>query len=93
MANKKQPYSWSKVLPGDIISFIIQIKIYWNNLVLILWLVLNPKLNVTLKDGKSTKQLIGIKIEESNKALLTLTKKQIKLFEQIGNLIPIRFKK
>ena len=88
MANKKQPYSWGKVKPGDIISFRYKSKSTGqprtNSI-----LVLNPKLNVTLKDGKSTKHLIGIKLEESNKALLTLTKKQIKLFEQIGNLIPL----
>ena len=88
MANKKQPHSWGKVKPGDIISFRYKSKstgkARTNSI-----LVLNPKLNVTLKDGKSTKHLIGIKLEESNKILLRLTKKQINLFEQIGNLIPL----
>ena len=59
MANKKQPHSWGKVKPGDIISFRYKSKstgkARTNSI-----LVLNPKLNVTLKDGKSTKHLIGI---------------------------------
>ena len=76
MANKKQPYSWGKVKPGDIISFRYKSKstgkAHTNSI-----LVLNPKLNVTLKDGKSTKHLIGIKLEESNKISLRLNQKQV----------------
>ena len=46
-------------------------------------------MNVTLKDGKTTKQLIGIKLEESNKISLRVNKKQITLLEQIGKFVPI----
>jgi len=88
MPNKKQPHSWGKVKPGDIISFRYKSKstgkARTNSI-----LVLNPKLNVTLKDGKSTKHLIGIKLEESNKISLRLNKKQVMLLEKIGNIIPI----
>ncbi len=47
-------------------------------------LVLNPSL---MKSGqlKTTTQLIGIKLEESNKMVLELTKKQIMILEQIGD--------
>ena len=47
-------------------------------------LVLNPKLQVRLKDGSTTKHLIGIKLEQSNKIQLRLTKRQITLLEKIG---------
>ena len=84
MANRKQPYSWGRVKPGDVISFRYKSKSTGKNLVQSI-LVLNPKLNVTLKDGKTTKHLIGIKLEESNKISLRLNQKQVKLLERIGD--------
>ncbi len=88
MANKKQPHNWGKVKPGDIISFRYKPK-SGNSPKTQTILVLNPRLNVTLKDGKTTKQLIGIKLEESNKISLRVNKKQITLLEQIGKFVPI----
>ena len=84
MANRKQPYNWRRVKPGDVISFKYKSKSTGKNLVQSI-LVLNPKLNVTLKDGKTTKHLIGIKLEESNKISLRLNQKQVKLLERIGD--------
>jgi len=48
-------------------------------------LVLNPRINVKLKDGTSTKHLIGIKLEESNKISLRLSQRQVMLLEKIGD--------
>ena len=59
MADKKQPYNWNRVKPGDIVSFRYKSKSTGKTRVQSL-LVLNPKLNVTLKDGTKTKHLIGI---------------------------------
>ena len=84
MANKKQPYNWNKVRPGDIISFRYKSKSTGKTKVQSI-LVLNPKLNVSLKDGTPTKHLIGIKLEESNKIQLRLTARQTTLLEKIGN--------
>ena len=84
MANRKQPYSWGRVKPGDVISFKYKSKSTGKTFVQSI-LVLNPRLNVTLKDGKTTKHLIGIKLEESNKISLRLTTRQVTLLEQIGN--------
>jgi len=84
MANKKQPYSWGRVSPGDVISFKYKSKSTGKSIVNSI-LVLNPKLNVTLKDGTSTKHLIGIKLEESNKISLRLNQKQVMLLEKIGD--------
>jgi len=84
MANKKQAYNWNRVEPGDIISFKYKSKSTGRSLVQSI-LVLNPRLNVTLKDGKTTKHLIGIKLEESNKVSLRLNQRQISLLEQIGD--------
>ena len=66
MANKKQPYNWPRVKSGDIISFRYKSKSTGKTRVQSV-LVLNPRINVKLKDGTSTKHLIGIKLEESNK--------------------------
>lgn len=84
MANRKQPYSWGRVKPGDVISFRYKSKSTGKTLVQSI-LVLNPRLNVTLKDGKTTKHLIGIKLEESNKISLRLTTRQVTLLEKIGD--------
>ena len=48
-ANKKRPYNWNFVKPGDIISFRYKSK-STGKLRTHSVLVLNPKLNVTLKD-------------------------------------------
>ena len=84
MANKKQAYSWGRVNPGDVISFKYKSKSTGKTRINSI-LVLNPKLNVTLKDGKTTKHLIGIKLEESNKISLRLNQKQVMLLEKIGD--------
>jgi len=88
VANKKQAYSWNRVTPGDIISFKYKSKSTGKSRVNSI-LVLNPRLNVTLKDGKSTKHLIGVKLEESNKISLRLTSKQVMLLEKIGDFVPL----
>ena len=84
MANKKQPYNWRRVKPGDIISFRYKSKSSGKTLTQSI-LVLNPKLNIKLKDNSTTKHLIGIKLEESNKIELRLTQRQVKLLEKIGD--------
>ena len=84
MAQKKQPYNWGKVKPGDIISFKYNSKSSDKSSRTQSILVLNPKLQVKLKDGTQTKHLIGIKIEESNAINLKLTSKVISLLEKIG---------
>jgi len=84
VANKKQPYNWGRVTPGDVISFKYKSKSTGRNLVQSI-LVLNPRVNVKLKDGTSTKHLIGIKLEESNKISLRLTARQVMLLEKIGD--------
>ena len=91
MANRKQPYSWNRVKPGDIISFRYKSKTTGKNLVQSI-LVLNPKLNVTLKDGFVTKHLVGVKLEESNRMSLTLDKREVSLLERIGNFKQIDVK-
>ena len=68
MAHKKQPYSWTKVTPGDIISFRYK-SIHTDKTRTHTILVLNPRINISLKDGTQKKQLIGVKIEESNMKL------------------------
>ena len=84
MANKKKPYRWIDITPGDIISFRYKSKSSGRTLAHSI-LVLNPRLNVTLKDGSTTKHLIGIKLEESNKISLRLNQKQVMLLEKIGD--------
>tara|TARA_B100000424_G_C22910516_1_gene484368 strand:- start:277 stop:735 length:459 start_codon:yes stop_codon:yes gene_type:complete len=88
MANKKQPYNWNKVKPGDIISFRYKTESTGKSLVNSV-LVLNPKISFTRKDGSSTFHLNGIKLEESNKISLRLDKSQIKNLENIGKFIKI----
>ena len=55
-------------------------------------LVLNPRLNVTLKNGLVTKHLIGIKLEQSNKEALVVDKREVSLLERIGNFKQIDVK-
>ena len=87
MANRKLPYNWEMVSAGDIISFKYKSKSTGKSKVHTI-MVLNPSL---LRRGqkKTSTQLIGIKLEESNKNQLEITKKQIQIFEQIGKFITI----
>ena len=87
MANRKLPYNWEKVSAGDIISFKCKTKSTGKTKVHSI-LVLNPSL-IVKGQKKVTTQLIGIKLEESNKIQLEITQKQIQIFEQIGNFITI----
>ena len=79
MAQKKLPHNWTKVRAGDVISFRYKQKTQTI-------LVLNPRLPVILNDGRNTRHLIGIKLEQSNKIQLRLTQRQVTLLEQIGKL-------
>jgi hypothetical protein len=88
VASRKQPYSWGKVSPGDIISFRYKPK-SGKSPKLQTILVLNPKLSVNLKTGKTTQHLIGVKLEESNRVSLRLTKRQVGILEKIGKLVSI----
>tara|TARA_R100001443_G_scaffold8265_1_gene17601 strand:- start:124 stop:639 length:516 start_codon:yes stop_codon:yes gene_type:complete len=85
MANKKQPYSWNQVKPGDIISFRYKSKSSGRTLVHSL-LVLNPRIPVSLKDGTKTKHLIGVKLEESNRIEFRLNQRQVDILNKTGNL-------
>ena len=87
MANRKLPYNWEKVSAGDIISFKYKTK-RTGKIKVHSILVLNPSL-IVKGQKKNTTQLIGIKLEESNKIQLEITQKQIQIFEQIGNFITI----
>ena len=88
MANRKLPYNWKRVVPGDVISFKYKTestgKVRVNSI-----LVLNPIMNVKLKDGTSKRHLIGVKLEESNKVKLLLNSQRISLLEKIGDFIKI----
>ena len=85
MANRKQPYNWNRVKPGDIISFRYKTKSTGKVLTHSL-LVLNPRIPVTLKDGTKTRHLIGIKLEESNRIELRLNQRQVDIFNKTGDL-------
>ena len=85
MADKKQPYNWNRVRPGDIISFRYKSKSKGRKLMQSL-LVLNPRIPVTLKDGTKTRHLIGIKLEESNRIELRFTQKQVSILNKTGDL-------
>ena len=91
MAQRKQPYNWNRVKPGDIISFRYKSESTGRTLVNSI-LVLNPKLPVQRKDGSSTFHLIGIKLEQSNIISLRLNQKQITILEKIGEFRPIDLK-
>ena len=80
----KQSASWNDVQVGDIISFRYKSKSGKSKVQTIL--VLNPKLPVTLKDGKKTWHLIGVKLEEAGKIQLRLTGNTVKRLEKIGDL-------
>ena len=96
MANRKQPYKWGAVSAGDIISFKYKSEGATTSKFQTI-LVLNPfmrrragKTEATKTRGRQiTAFLIGIKIEQSNKLLLNITQKQVKILEQIGKLRPL----
>ena len=88
MANKKQPYNWNEVKPGDIISFRYKSKSTGKTLMQSV-LVLNPRIPVTLKDGTKTKHLIGIKLEESNRIELRFNQRQVNILNKTGDLIAV----
>ena len=91
MAFKKKPYKWTLVKPGDIISF--RYKSFagapQSMTRIHTVLVLNPRLPVTLKDGRKTRHLVGIKLEESNKIKLRLTSRQVSILEKIGDFVRV----
>jgi len=87
VANRKLPYNWEKVSAGDIISFKYKSMSTGKTKVQTI-LVLNPSL-LRRGQNKTTTQLIGIKLEESNKIQLEITKKQIQIFELIGKFVTI----
>ena len=91
MANKKQPYNWNEVKPGDIISFRYKSKSTGRTLMQSV-LVLNPRIPVTLKDGTKTKHLIGIKLEESNRIELRFNQKQLNILNKTGDLEAVNAK-
>ena len=82
MAFIKLPYNWEKVEAGDIISFKYKSQRTGKTRIHSI-LVLNPAL-IRRGAKKISTQLIGIKLEESNKIQLEITKKQIQIFELIG---------
>ena len=91
MANRKLPYTWNRVRPGDIISFRYKTKSTGKVLTHSL-LVLNPRIPVTLKDGTKTKHLIGIKLEESNRIELRFNQRQVNILNRTGDLISVNAK-
>ena len=80
----KQIIKWSEVRPGDIVSFKYKSENSKRTLMQTV-LVLNPKINVKLKNGTQKTQMVGLKLEESNKSSIAL-KGKIKLLESVGQL-------
>ena len=80
----KQIIKWAQVQPGDIVSFKYRSEKSKRTLMQSV-LVLNPKINVKLKDGTQKRQMIGLKLEESNRPTIVLSSKR-KLLETIGDL-------
>ena len=80
---RKIPTNWNSVIPGDIVSFRYKPKSGEAAKIETI-LVLNPKINVTLKDGTRTRHLIGIKMEETNQIELRVTEKQVSILERVG---------
>ena len=80
----KQIIKWAQVQPGDIVSFRYRSEKSKRTLMQTV-LVLNPKINVKLKDGTQKTQMVGLKLEESNRSSIALKGKR-KLLETIGDL-------
>lgn len=80
----RQIIKWAQVQPGDIVSFRYRSEKSKRTLMQSV-LVLNPKINVKLKDGTQKTQMVGLKLEESNRSSIALKGKR-KLLETIGDL-------
>ena len=80
----KQIIKWSEVRPGDIVSFKYKSENSKRTLMQTV-LVLNPKINVKLKNGTQKTQMVGLKLEESNRSTTALKGKR-KLLETVGQL-------
>tara|TARA_Y100000996_G_C22401459_1_gene593318 strand:- start:70 stop:534 length:465 start_codon:yes stop_codon:yes gene_type:complete len=81
----KIQYTWSKVVPGDIISFRYKGKKTVGTLTTLL--VLNPRLPNTKKDGTKNFHLVGLKLEERG-VIPTIRNKPrlVQIFEKIGSI-------
>jgi|TARA_R110000824_G_scaffold62061_4_gene164558 hypothetical protein len=80
----KQIIKWAQVLPGDIISFKYKSE-KSNRTLMQSVLVLNPKIDVKLKSGIQKTQMVGLKLEESNRSSVNI-KSKLKLLETVGDL-------
>jgi len=80
----KQIIKWAQVRSGDIVSFRYKSENSNRNLMQTV-LVLNPKINVKLKNGTQKTQMVGLKLEESNRSSIALKGKR-KLLETVGDL-------
>ena len=80
----KQIIKWAQVRPGDIISFKYKSE-KSNRTLMQSVLVLNPKIDVKLKSGVQKTQMVGLKLEESNRASINI-KSKLKLLETVGDL-------
>ena len=80
----KQIIKWVQVEPGDIVSFRYRSENSTRTLMQTV-LVLNPKINVKLKNGTQKIQMVGLKLEESNRSSIALKGKR-KLLETVGDL-------
>tara|TARA_B100001250_G_C19603778_1_gene701798 strand:- start:154 stop:612 length:459 start_codon:yes stop_codon:yes gene_type:complete len=79
----KVTHRWDDVRAGDIISFRYRGAVT-NQMQLHTILVVNPRLTVRKKDGKTQKYLSGIKIETSNAIDLRITPRIIQKLEEVG---------
>jgi len=80
----KQVIKWAQVQPGDIVSFRYKSE-NSNRILMQTVLVLNPKISVKLKNGTQKTQMIGLKLEESNRPSIALRGKR-ELLETVGDL-------
>jgi len=87
MADKKLPYNWERVSPGDIISFKYKTQATGKTKTHTV-LVLNPAL-ITKGQKRTSTLLCGIKLEESNRVQLEITAKQIAVFNTIGKFVAV----
>ena len=80
----KQIIKWAQVRPGDIVSFKYKSE-KSNRTLMQSVLVLNPKIDVKLKGGAQKTQMVGLKLEQSNRASVDI-KSKLKLLETVGDL-------
>ena len=89
MASKKQAYKWGRVTAGDIVSFRYKTERTGKTRIHTI-LVLNPRLNMSLKEGGQKRMIAGIKLEENNKITgdygLKITSRQLFFLEKIGDM-------